>query len=59
MQNYQYVFIFHPNEVFEESYGSLFENPDTIDDGTFYQVRCIDERVVLEYIGKTGVKSYK
>ena len=59
LRNCQYVFIFHPNEVFRESYESLFEEPDTIDDGTFYQVKCTDEKVVLEYIGKTGVKVYK
>ena len=59
LRNYQYVFIFHPNEVFRESYESLFEDPDTIGDGTFYRVKCTDERVVLEYIGKTDVKSYK
>lgn len=59
LPKYQYVFIFHPNEVFRESYGSLFEEPDTIDDGTFYQVNCTDEKVTLAYIGKTGVKSYK
>lgn len=55
----QYVFIFHPNEVFRESYERLFEEPDTIDDGTFYQVKCTDEKVELAYIGKTGVKVYK
>lgn len=59
LRNCRYVFIFHPNEVFRESYESLFEEPDTIDDGTFYQVKCTDEKVVLAYIGKTGVKSYK
>lgn len=59
LRNCRYVFIFHPNEVFRESYQSLFEEPDTIGDGTFYQVKCTDEKVMLEYIGKTGVKSYK
>lgn len=59
LRNCQYVFLFHPNEVFRESYESFFEEPDTIDDGTFYQVKCTDEKVTLAYIGKTGVKSYK
>lgn len=59
LRNCQYVFIFHPNEVFRESYQSLFAEPDTIDDGTFYQVKCTDEKVELEYIGKTGVKIKK
>lgn len=55
----QYLFIFHPNDVFRESYGSLFAEPDTIGDGTFYRVRQSDEKVTLEYIGKVGVKNYK
>lgn len=59
LQNYQYVFIFHPGDVFAESYAELFGEPDTIEDGTFYQVNWTDGKVELEYIGKTGVKSYK
>lgn len=57
--NCQYLFIFHPNDVFRESYGSLFAEPDTIRDGTFYRVRQSGEKVTLEYIGKVGVKAYK
>lgn len=55
----QYLFIFHPNDVFRESYQSLFDEPDTIGDGTFYQVLQSGEKVTLKYIGKVEVKDYK
>ena len=55
----QYLFIFHPNDVFRESYKSLFIEPDTIGDGTFYQVRQSGGKVTLKYIGKVEVKDYK
>lgn len=59
LRDYQYVFIFHPNDVFAENYGVLFDEPETIDDGTFYRVNKSGDSVVLSYIGKTGVKEYK
>lgn len=58
LQHSQYVFILHPADVFRESYENLFEEPDTIDDGTFYKVQKSDEKIVLSYIGKVGVKTY-
>lgn len=58
LQHSQYVFILHPADVFRESYENLFEEPDTIDDGTFYKVQKLDGKLVLTYIGKVGVKTY-
>lgn len=58
LQNSQYVFILHPADVFRESYEDLFEEPDTIDDGTFYKVQKSDGKLALSYIGKVGVKTY-
>ena len=59
LRDYQYVFIFHPGEVFGKSYAELFAEPDTIEDGTFYRVNSTDGNIALEYIGKTDVKSFK
>ncbi len=56
LEQYQYVFLMHPNEVFQESYGDLFGASDTIDDGTFYQVRMNSGKLSLHYIGKIGMK---
>lgn len=55
----QYVFLLHPNDVFQESYGPLFEEPDSIGDGAFYQVQKTEEGVSLSLIGKVGIKGYK
>ena len=57
--NCQYVFIFHPGDIFAEDYGSLFLEPETIDDGTFYRVIQSEGKIVLSYIGKIGVKDFK
>lgn len=59
LKNCEYVFLFHPNEVFSKSYGELFEEPETIADGTFYQVINTEKGVILQYIGSVGVKSFK
>lgn len=59
LQGYQYVFINHPDVMFAQDYGALFENPDTIDDGTFYEVIHTKDSVVLHYIGKVGIKNWK
>lgn len=55
LYNYQYVVLFHPNEVFKESYGSLFEEPNSIDDGTVYEVYQNNGEMELKFIGKTGI----
>lgn len=59
LQGYQYVFINHPNEMFAQDYSELFENPETIDDGTFYEVLRTGDGVMLHYIGKVGIKNWK
>lgn len=59
LERCEYLFIFHPNEVFAESYNILFEEPETVDDGTFYKVMKTDSGIKLSYIGKVGVKEYK
>lgn len=59
LQGYQYVFINHQDEMFARDYGELFENPETIDDGTFYEVLHTEDSVILHYIGKVGIKNWK
>lgn len=59
LQGYQYVFINHPDEMFEQDYNGVFENPETIDDGTFYEVMHTEDGVMLHYIGKVGIKNWK
>ncbi len=59
LKNYQYVFLLHLNDVFAESYGSVFENPETIGDGTIYRVKQSNGNVELSYIGKVGIKEYR
>lgn len=56
----QYVYLFHPNDVFAESYGELFIEPEKIGDGTFYRVQIEDTgKVKLSYIGQVGILSYE
>ena len=59
LRGYPYVVVFHPNDVFAENYGALFDEPETIDDGTIYRVNKSGNSVALSYIGKTGVIEYK
>ena len=59
LRDVQYVFLYHPGDVFKESYGRLFEERDSIDDGAFYQVRQTEEGVRLELIGKVGTGTWK
>ncbi|SFH53460.1 hypothetical protein SAMN05216405_4003 [Lachnospiraceae bacterium NLAE-zl-G231] len=57
---YDYVFLLHPNELFSDMYFSIFEDPSTIGDGTFYRVKKLkDDNIQLSYIGKIGIKAYK
>ena len=58
LTEYQYVFILHTGEAFGETFGEVFENPDTICDGTFYQVVKKENQILLHYIGVTGAKKY-
>lgn len=59
LQSAQYVFLFHPGDVFEESYGRLFEESDTIEDGAYYRVERTAEGILLKLMGKIDVGSYK
>lgn len=59
LQDCDYVFIRHPYELFKEDYKGLFEDPVTVDDGTFYRVVKQDGAVLLHYIGKVGLKEWK
>lgn len=56
---YQYVVIFHANDVFKAAYESVFEEPETIDNGTVYLVENSNDGIMLRYIGKTGIKSFR
>lgn len=57
--NYEYVVLFYPNDVFKDSYGELFSEPETIDRGTVYKVNGKKAEIVLDYIGKTGIKEFR
>lgn len=59
LQDAQYVFLFHPGDVFQESYGRLFEESDTIEDGAYYRVERTAEGIRLRFMGKIDVGSYK
>lgn len=59
LKEYNYVFIQHPDEMFVEDYGILFEAPETVDNGTFYEVIQADTGVTLHYIGKVGMKDWR
>ncbi|MCI8773020.1 MAG: hypothetical protein HFI50_03665 [Lachnospiraceae bacterium] len=59
LRDVQYVFLFHPGDVFQESYGELFEERDTIEDGAFYRVEQGEDGVRLRFIGKIDVGAYK
>ena len=52
LQEYEYVFLHRPGEVFAESYGSLFEKPETIDEKTYYRVEKKEGKIKLCYLGK-------
>ena len=54
-----YLFILHADDFFVNSYQSVFEQPETICNGSIYQVVKEDGNISLMYIGETGVKSYK
>lgn len=56
---YEYVFLLHPNELFAQMYGDLFEDPSSVQDGAFYKVIPSENgEVMLSYIGKIGIKRY-
>ncbi|MCM1174341.1 MAG: hypothetical protein NC341_04735 [Blautia sp.] len=55
----QYLFLFHPGEVFQESYGSLFEEDDTIEDGAYYRVERTADGIRMKFIGKIDVGVYR
>lgn len=59
LNDYQYVYLYHPAEIFAEMYGNMFEEPETIDDGALYQVNTENEKMELVYIGKVGLKTYR
>lgn len=59
LRDVQYVFLYHPGDVFKESYGRLFEERDTIDDGAFYRVRYTEEGIRLKLIGKVETGTWK
>ena len=55
LKGMQYVFLFHPGDVFRESYGRLFEESDTIEDGAYYRVLQNEDGISLQWIGKIDV----
>lgn len=59
LKELQYVFLFHPGDVFQESYGELFEESDTIEDGAFYRVMQAEDGISLTLIGKMDVGAWK
>lgn len=59
LESAQYVFLFHPGDVFAEYYGELFEDSETIDNGAFYQVQRTEDGVCLRLIGQIDVGAWK
>ncbi len=59
LKDMQYVFLFHPGDLFRESYGELFEESDTIEDGAFYRVVQNEDGMSLQLIGKLDVGAWK
>ena len=59
LKDMQYVFLFHPGDVFRESYGELFEESSTIGDGAFYRVVQNGDGISLQLIGKLDVGAWK
>lgn len=57
--DYEYVVLFHANDVFRESYGDLFEEPDTIGDGAVYKVHKENDGINLKIIGKTEIENFR
>ena len=56
LREYQYVFIMKSEDYFIDSYRGLFEEPDSVENGSFYKVKYNEEgKVCLELIGKVGV----
>ena len=54
----QYLFVLHADDFFVESYSSIFDEPETIRDGSIYYINNVEE-VRLTYVGNTGIKKYK
>lgn len=59
LNGYEYVVVFHANELFRQSYAEVFENPEEIGDGSVYQVVNDKEDISLQLIGKTGIKNWQ
>ena len=59
LQDYDYVFIEHPDELFAADYGVLFEDPETVGNGTFYEVVKQNGDLALHYVGRVGIKEWK
>lgn len=53
----EYVVVFHADELFIQSYASLFEGTEIMD-GSVYRVDNESEGVLLQLIGRTGIKGW-
>lgn len=58
LQECEYVVVFHADELFIQSYKEVFEEPESIGDGSIYQVVKKDNTVSLQLIGQTGIKGW-
>ncbi len=58
LQVCDYVFVLHADEAFRSDYAGLFEEPETIKMGAFYQVNKADSEVKLHHIGTVSVLTY-
>ena len=56
LADYQYLFVMKSEQYFIDSFGELFEDPDSIENGSYYKVEH-DElgRIRLRLVGKVGV----
>lgn len=58
LQNVDYVFLFHVNDMFKISYQELFDT-EVMKDGSFYRVVKKNDEIRLDYIGSVGIKTYR
>lgn len=58
LQSCQYVFILNADEAFKMDYAGIFEEPNTISNGTIYEVQENDDSIMLHFIGQVGFLTY-
>ena len=58
LEECEYVFLMNVDEAFCNDYAELFIAPETMKNGTFYQVTKENGHIMLDYIGEVSVIAY-